>query len=160
VPAPSDSDDFSLPWRRRLAPADTLWLVIAWALEEPERLGEGAPLESGTLLGRGEPEPQEAPSQRLRFCRVRGGQGSSGDRLTRSRVSRRQLEFSEVSGESARVTALGRCPMTVNGSAVTSALLKAGDVLTLRNALVLFVARRREDLILRTLWARSTSTTA
>jgi len=147
VPEPPPSEDFSLPWRRRAIQTqpETLWFAIAWSLEEPERLAEVAQLENGGVLGRGEPDSAEGSGMRLQFSALRASLEAGSPWLTSSRVSRRQLELSEVTGETARVTSVGRCPMAVNGTPVTSAVVKPGDVINLRNALVLLVVRRRAE---------------
>ncbi|MES1175823.1 MAG: sigma 54-interacting transcriptional regulator [Myxococcales bacterium] len=148
---PTDDEDYSLPWRRRSASVrpETLWLSIAWSLEEPERLGEVACLEEGALLGRGEPLADEATGKRLGFSKLRPGNASPPSWLLDSRVSRQQLQFSQLSADSVRVTSIGRCPLSVNGSPVKGAALKAGDVISLRNALLLLVTRRTSPVPVR-----------
>ena len=137
-PAP---DEFELPWRRRPSspPATALFLVIVWSLEEPERTGEAAEVVEGGLLGRGEPEAGEA---RLSFGPTRAAAAETRTWLEASRLSREQLHFSGVSAEQAWVESIGRCPLAVNGSPVTKALVKPGDAITLRNAMVLLVTQR------------------
>lgn len=144
MPPTSSEDDFSLPWRRSSASArpEALWLAIVWSLEEPERIGQLATVGEGALLGRGEPLASEAPGARLAFAPLRPGSKAEGKWLFASRLSREQLRFSEVTRDSFRVTSLGMCPLAVNGSPVTSAVVKVGDVISLRNALVLLVTRR------------------
>lgn len=140
-PAP---EDFELPWRRRqvASPSTALFVVIVWSLEEPNRTGEAAELSDGALLGRGEPEPGE---RRLVFAPARSGASACGW-LEASRLSRQQLRFSEVGAEQARVESVGRCPLSVNGTPVTSAIVKPGDAITLRNAMVLLVIKRPRQL--------------
>jgi DNA-binding NtrC family response regulator len=135
------SDDFELPWRRRPStpPALALHLVIVWSLEEPERVGHAAALCTDAWLGRGEPEAGEGA--RLRFAATRPA-GDAPRWLEASRLARQQLRFSEVSPDGALVESVGRCPMSVNGSPVTSARVQPGDAITLRNAIVLLVTKR------------------
>lgn len=140
-------DDFELPWRRRSssAPTLTLHLAIVWSLEEPERVGQVAALADAAWLGRGEPVLDE-PGPRLCFRPARPGASRAETEpawLEASRLSRQQLRFTEVGSESALVESVGRCPLAVNGSPVMRATIKPGDAITLRNAMVLLVTRRR-----------------
>jgi DNA-binding NtrC family response regulator len=141
---PSVTDDFELPWRRRSStpPSLALHLVIVWSLEEPERVGEVAEVVEGASFGRGEPEAGE--SARLQFGATRAAAGPP-HWLEASRLARQQLRFREVSEDSALVESLGRCPLAVNGSPVVSARIKPGDVVTLRNAIVLLVTKRAAE---------------
>ncbi|HEV8246599.1 MAG TPA: sigma 54-interacting transcriptional regulator [Polyangiaceae bacterium] len=141
---PLSTDDFELPWKRRSsAPAATvLQLCIAWSLEEPERVGECAPVPaSGGLLGRGEADDDEL--ERLRFVRQRPGADEPTRPLEGARVSRRQLRLLPLADGELEVESVGRCPLAVNGVPVQRARVKSGDTLTLRNAMVLFVVARR-----------------
>lgn len=104
-------------------------------------MGEAALLAEGALLGRGEPDESEGAA-RLRFQPTRNA-AAAGGWLEASRLSRLQLRFHEVSGEQAVVESVGRCPLSVNGSPVTRAVVKPGDAITLRNAMVLLVTQRR-----------------
>jgi len=65
--------------------------------------------------------------------------------LDGSRISRRQLRLTPAGEDEIDVESLGRCPLAVNGVPVQKARVKPGDTLTLRNAMVLLVATRRND---------------
>jgi DNA-binding NtrC family response regulator len=139
------TDDFELPWKRRSsAPTAAVpHLVIAWSLEEPERVGESAPVPvRGGLLGRGQAADDDA-IERLRFARRRSGEDGSRQPLDGSRISRQQLRLQPVGDGELEVESLGRCPLSVNGVPVQKARVRAGDTLTLRNAMVLLVIQRR-----------------
>ncbi len=146
---PSSTDDFELPWKRRAsAPATPqAHLVIAWSLEEPERVGESAPIPlRGGLLGRGQDDDDDA-MERLRFGRRRPGQAAPTLPLDGSRVSRHQLHLVPAGDGELDVESVGRCPLAVNGVPVHRARVQAGDTLTLRNAMVLLVVTRRTDFV-------------
>ncbi len=146
---PLSTDDFELPWKRRSsAPAAAQpHLVIAWSLEEPERVGESAPIPNrGGLLGRGEKDDDDTV-ERLRFGRRRPGQVGATPPIDGSRVSRHQLHLVPAGDDEIDVQSVGRCPFAVNGVPVQRARVKPGDTLTLRNAMVLLVVTRRADFV-------------
>ena len=101
-----------------------------------------AVVRESSLLGRGA-ESFGDGVPRLRFGRVRPGWTSAGEPFECSRISRAQVRLIPTpSGlEAVRV---GRCAMLHNGREASRALLHDGDVLTLKNALVLLVTRRPE----------------
>ncbi len=131
-----------LPWRRTTnGRPQTLRTVIAWSLEEPQRIGEVASIpRHGGIWG-------VAATRRT----THRSSGSSPviaprrwnpRRRSRARVSRHQLllmpvEGGELDGESPGAA------LSVNGVPVTKARVKPGDTLTLRNALILLVAPRQ-----------------
>lgn len=136
---------FDLPWRRTQSgpTVDLPHLVIAWSLEEPERIGESAAVpRQGGILGRGGPAADDAPFERLAFARHRPASIEPTPPLQSSRVSRPQLRVTPVNSGELEVEALGRCPLSVNGVPVTRARVKPGDTLTFRNALILLVTQR------------------
>jgi two-component system nitrogen regulation response regulator GlnG/two-component system response regulator HydG len=140
------TNNFELPWRRTTnGPApDSPHLVIAWSLEEPQRIGEVASIpRHGGILGRGGDAPDDAPFERLSFARHRPATVEPTAPIQGSRVSRHQLLLMPVEGGELDVESLGRCPLSVNGVPVTKARVKPGDTLTLRNALILLVAPRQ-----------------
>ncbi len=137
------TDDFELPWKRRpsAAAGPLLHLVITWSLEEPERIGECAAVPArGGLLGRGEADDDDE-LERLGFV-PRASAGARALPLEGSRIARRQLRLVPQPNGELEIESLGRCPLTVNGVPVQRARVKAGDVLTLRNAMVLLVVSR------------------
>jgi DNA-binding NtrC family response regulator len=139
------TNTFDLPWRRSTSgPApDSAHLVIAWSLEEPERIGEVAVIpRQGGVLGRGGSMPEDAPFERVTFARHRPASVEPMAPIQSSRVSRLQLRLLPAPGGELDVESVGRCPLSVNGVPVTKARVKPGDILTLRNALVLLVSPR------------------
>jgi two-component system nitrogen regulation response regulator GlnG/two-component system response regulator HydG len=139
------TNNFELPWRRTTSgPApDSPHLVIAWSLEEPHRIGEVASVpKHGGILGRGGDAPDDAPFERLSFARHRPAQIEPTSPIQGARVSRHQLLLMPVESGELDVESLGRCPLSVNGVPVSKARVKPGDILTLRNALILLVAPR------------------
>lgn len=119
----------------------TIGLVVGWAIEEPERIGEVALVERKSVLGRGDPDARDA-APRLTFSRRRPGSFEHRPALASTRVSRTQLELNPL-GDGSRlyVRSVGRCPMLVRGEVVDNAILEPGDTLVLKNTLVLVVVR-------------------
>jgi DNA-binding NtrC family response regulator len=121
---------------------ELLHLVIAWSREEPDRIGEAARIEGMRVLGRGGSLPGDI-APRVEFFRQRPGELTLRPPLEGSRISRVQLELSPAPGGTLAVRSVGRTLMLLNGEETTSGLARPGDTLTLRNALVLLVTRRR-----------------
>ncbi len=121
---------------------DATVLVIAWSSDEPERVGEvavlpdaGAPL----VLGRGAGAARD--ERRVAFFRQRPGKLTECPPLESPAISRRQLRL-HLARDRPRVERIGQCELEVNGVARDDATLCPGDVLTLRDELVLYCARR------------------
>jgi two-component system nitrogen regulation response regulator GlnG/two-component system response regulator HydG len=122
--------------------AELLHLVICWSLDEPDRIGEAAPIEGRCILGRGDPAPKD-PAPRVLFQRQRPQESVLMPPLAGSRISRVQLELAPTEQGRLSVRSVGRCAMLVGGDVVERAELEPGDTLVLRDALVLLVVRRR-----------------
>ncbi|MFO0672518.1 MAG: sigma 54-interacting transcriptional regulator [Polyangiaceae bacterium] len=116
--------------------------MIVWALEEPARVGECSAVTGRALVGRGGSQPDD-PVHRAVFERLRprGAQAPQAEPLGGGRISRVQLRLEADDGV-LRVENVGRCPMLVRGVETKSATLKDGDLLVLKNALVLLVTER------------------
>ena len=116
-------------------------LVIAWCVQEPERIGEAFLATDGPyVLGRGgprdgDPHPRLLPVRQLpgrletRLPLV--GQGLSRVQLT---VTRRRAAL--------EVACVGKLPLFVNGDRVERAVVESGDVLVLGRQLVLRCTER------------------
>jgi two-component system nitrogen regulation response regulator GlnG/two-component system response regulator HydG len=104
------------------------------------------------VLGRGAALPDD-PAQRVTFLRQRPGATQRRTPLSSARVSRQQLHLIPR-GDDLEVTVLGRCPLLVHGKEVTTARVGPGDVLVLRNTLVLLVIRRQQELDAPQAWPR------
>lgn len=145
--ATESTSDFELPWTRRAMAASGVapHLAIAWSLEEPERVGECAMVPTnGGLLGRGVGEPGKVEElERLFFTRARPGSIDPGLPLFGTRISRRQLRLVPLADGDVEVESIGRCPLALNGVPVQKARARPGDVLTLKNAMVLLLVSRR-----------------
>ncbi len=138
--ANSTVDADELPWDSRArGERARLELVLAWSLDESERLGEAAVVDRPLRLGRGEPE-EGVPHARFRPWRP--GPARSGHPLQSPRLSRDQLRLSPTPDGRLRVENVGRCPMRVHGAERLEAVVGPGDTLHLRNTLVLLVVRR------------------
>ncbi|MGK3992824.1 sigma 54-interacting transcriptional regulator [Sorangium sp. So ce1024] len=137
----------SLLWDRndQEPPPELFHLVIAWSREEPSRVGEAALVEGRCVLGRGGQQSQDG-APRLTFHRQRPMGWAAMPPLEGPRISRLQLEIEPAQDGQLAVRSIGRCPLLVNGLPATQGLVRAGDTLTLQNALVLLVVRRRWSL--------------
>jgi two-component system nitrogen regulation response regulator GlnG/two-component system response regulator HydG len=138
--------DHPLPWEAQSATGtrDFFQLVIAWALEAPERLGEAAVVAGPSILGRGAAEPSDG-ALRLVFHRRRPGESVPVAPLGGTRISRVQLRL-KPEGEGLEVQNVGRCPLFVRGVQVDCATVRDGDTLMLRNSFVLLVVRRARTI--------------
>lgn len=121
---------------------EQLHLVICWSLDEPERIGEAAPIVERCILGRGDTDARD-PAPRVVFHRQRPRGSVPMLPLNGSRISRIQLALEPLQGARLSVHSIGRCVMLVRGEAVEHAELEPGDTLVLRDALVLLVVKRR-----------------
>jgi two-component system nitrogen regulation response regulator GlnG/two-component system response regulator HydG len=136
-------DEGDLPWEGgRFLDAPETRLVIVWSLEEPERIGESTAVHGERLLGRGDPQADD-PAPRLKFARARPGHLAPGAALQSARLSRAQLVVTSRPEGRLLVRSIGRCRLLVHGREVTEAEVGDGDVLHLRNALMLLVVRRK-----------------
>jgi transcriptional regulator with AAA-type ATPase domain len=136
------SDD-RLPWERAPGAVPTRWphLVLAWSLDEPERLGEATAIDAPLCIGRGEPHPDD-PAPRASLTRMRPGSNAPTGPVTSSRIARLQLVASPIGGGAAEVTSVGRAVMRINGRPCTSGEIRAGDIVEIHNAAVFVVADR------------------
>ena len=123
-------------------------IVIAWSLDEPGRIGESALVTGEAVLGRGGPQADD-PAPRVVFHRRRPGVATPQAPLASARISRAQLVF-KPSPDGLHVRSVGKCTMSKNGIEEREAQLVHGDVLTLKNGLVLLVAAADEMPSLRT----------
>ena len=122
---------------------DALCLVIMWSGSEPRRVGEVAFADSPgqpIVLGRGGPSADDA-AERLRFCRQRAGSLEPTAPLGGEGISRRQCEFRST-GSALDVKRIGRCPVLIDGREIHQGRLLPGQVLTLKDQLILLCARR------------------
>ena len=139
-------NDASPPWDTdaRSGAKEAVCLVIAWSLDEPDRLGEVAPVEGPLVLGRGAHQERGRGSspERAVFRRVRPGSDVVRAPLSSARISRDQLEVIPVGNDELRLRCVGRPGLAVNGTEVDTATVRPGDVVRVRNALVLLVEKR------------------
>ena len=117
-----------------------LHVVIAWSLEEPDRVGEAAPIEQASMLGRGTVD-EDGKQSRVVFQRQRPSGMRPTPPLAGQRISREQLVL-RPRGQRLEVENTGRCKLYVNGVLTDSATVGHGDVLRLHWAMVLLVVRR------------------
>ncbi|MDF2697743.1 MAG: hypothetical protein K0S65_6126 [Labilithrix sp.] len=135
-----------LPWEKRSrTERDLLALTVAWSLEEPTRVGEVALVHGASILGRG-PETEEDTCPRLAFVRQRPGHNEARPPLGGSRISRQQLKVRPLDDGTLEVVSVGRIPLVYRGVEAKKCVVRPGDTVTLKNALVLFVATRPPKL--------------
>jgi two-component system nitrogen regulation response regulator GlnG/two-component system response regulator HydG len=139
----SEVGDADLPWQKPRARAlrRAPHLVLAWSLDEPDRVGEVVPIAKPVSVGRGGPLPDD-PAPRATLARVRPGAADEGDPIANARISRLHLVLEPVDEESLRLRSLGRATVRINGKAVTDATARAGDTIEIHNAAVFVVSSR------------------
>lgn len=134
--------DATLPWERgrRAASPRVPHLVLAWSLDEPERLGEALPIDRKLALGRGGPLDDD-PAPRAALHRLRPGQSVAGPPITSARIGRKQLVL-EPDGDHVVVRSVGPARVRVEGKQVTEGRARIGDVIEIHNAAVFLVTSR------------------
>jgi two-component system nitrogen regulation response regulator GlnG/two-component system response regulator HydG len=136
-----------LPWTTDAAAAVPVvpHLVIAWLLDEPNRVGQAARLDRPCWLGRGgaggasEPEP-------LAFVKQRPGQSLAVAAIDNTAISRRQLLFTPEEDGRVRVQCVGKRELLHNGVVATECVAAPGDTLMLRNTALFVVEERPVEL--------------
>jgi two-component system nitrogen regulation response regulator GlnG/two-component system response regulator HydG len=119
--------------------------VLAWSLDEPERVGEVVAIARSVTIGRGGPSPED-PSPRAALVRVRPGTSIERDPIANARISRLHLLLDPVDDQSLRLRSVGRATVRVNGIAVTETTVRAGDIIEIHNAAVFVVSSRPVEL--------------
>lgn len=118
-------------------------LCVIWA-------AEGLPLLSATLaapvgdrwvFGRG-----ASGEARLLPQQMRPGRNIPAGELQNPKISREQLEIANVDDTRLSIRNIGRCPMAVDGLPCDEALVGPGQILELRNQLMMLVVQRPQTL--------------
>jgi two-component system nitrogen regulation response regulator GlnG/two-component system response regulator HydG len=135
--------DAEFPWQTARAESVRAipHLLIAWSAEEPGRVGEVAPIASASVLGRGAAS-ESGDRERVAFFQQRPSGFEPQPPLESRRISREQLQLSPRADGGLDVRSIGRATLLVNGSAGSSAVLHAGDTLTLGDSVVFLVTQR------------------
>ena len=123
--------------------APRLCLTVIWSAAEPERIGETAFLDSALgerVLGRGEATLADS-SERLKFVRQRPGRLVATAALKGEGLSRRQCLVQADRG-GVMIQNHGRAAMLVDGTQQTQAHVKQGQLVTIRDQLVLYCSRQ------------------
>ncbi len=118
-------------------------LVLVWSVVEPERIGETAFVDErvGSLvLGRGGSTAAD-PSERLQFVRQRPGGVVPTEPLQGDGLSRRQC-IVRSAAEGITLENVGRAPMLVDSEPCTTATVGAGQLVTIKDQLVLYCSRQ------------------
>jgi len=118
-------------------------LTIVWSAAQPERIGETAFIDSQLgerVLGRGEATLTD-PDERLKFVRQRPGRLLSTSALNGEGLSRRQC-LVQSSADGISIKNCGRAAMLVDGVTQSEAIVKNGQLVTIRDQLVLYSSRQ------------------
>ena len=139
--------DADLPWAkaRPRPPRRAPHLVLAWSLDEPERVGEVVSITRPVTIGRGGPAPED-PAPRASLVRVRPGTTVVRDPIANARISRLHLIIDPIDDDSLRLRSVGRATVRVNGKAVTDTIVHAGDIIEIHNAAVFVMSIRPVEL--------------
>ena len=141
-----DVVDAALPWERPRQPAARVpHLVLAWSLDEPDRVGEVVPIAQPTSIGRGGPLDDD-PLPRTTLHQMRPGQTVAGGPIGSARIGRRQLLVEPRGEDEVHVRSIGPARVRVAGKQVTEALARAGDIVEIHNAAVFLVTSRPPEL--------------
>ncbi len=136
-----------LPWdrRRKVATRRAPHLVLAWSLDEPDRLGEVVPVTERVTLGRGGPLDTD-PAPRTTLYRVRPGETVAGPPIANARIARCQLVIEPRGEDTVYLRSLGPARVRVGGRQVTEAEARVGEVVEIHNAAVFLVTSRPMEL--------------
>jgi two-component system nitrogen regulation response regulator GlnG/two-component system response regulator HydG len=148
VGVPDTSGDFELPWgKSRARPVKRVpCLVMAWSLDEPDRIGEAIVVARTVSVGRGGALPDD-PAPRTSPYRMRPGSSELCGPIANARVSRTHLVLVPIDEESLTVRTLGRATVRINGKALASeAVARTGDIIEIHNAALFVVAARPTEL--------------
>ena len=137
----------ALPWEvaRRAPERRVPHLVLAWSLDEPERLGEVVPIARQTSVGRGGPLDDD-PAPRTTLHQMRPGRTLEGPPIASARIGRRQLVVTPRSEDEVLVQSIGPARVRVGGTVTTEATARAGDIVEIHNAAVFLVTSRPAQL--------------
>jgi DNA-binding NtrC family response regulator len=123
--------------------AESYCLVIVWSAAEPARIGEVAFVETrndALILGRGGSTVGDQ-AERLRFFRQRPGSLQPTAPLQGEGLSRNQCELRSTP-TGIRFSNVGRCATRLDGHQAPQGLLEPGHILTIKDQLILFCAKR------------------
>ncbi len=139
----STATDRVLPWEkpRTTAAGRHPHLVLAWSLDETERLGEAIAIDKTTCIGRGGPLADD-PAPRATPLRMRPGTTSPCPPIACSRISRLQVIAEPKGPELIEVRSIGRAVMRINGRPTAVGEARVGDVIEFHNAAVYLVTNR------------------
>ncbi len=140
----SDATDTEVPivgsGREPIAEQRALHLVVVWFLEEPERVGQVAPIVRDSWLGRSHPGfPDDVL---LEFVMQRPGSVTPTPALSTTTISRRQLRMAPLSVARAEVENAGKRVLFHNGREVSECTVEPGDTLMLENSAIFLVEDR------------------
>jgi DNA-binding NtrC family response regulator len=143
----STAPDRELPWERTKPRVSERFphLVLAWSLDEPDRLGEAIPVTRPVCVGRGE-QLADDPAPRAVPKRMRPAETRDSGPIVNARISRLHLTVEPEGDTGVRLRSHGRAPMRINGRVTEEGIARNGDVVELHNAAVFLVSTRPETL--------------
>ena len=120
-----------------------LCLVVVWASEDPDRLGEVLFPEDESIFGRGplEGEGNEENEKRIGLIRQEPQKNLRGATLESPFLSRRALKLSE-SGDAIEIEALGKKSLRVGDTEMRAATIREGDVFEIDGLYSFYCTRR------------------
>jgi DNA-binding NtrC family response regulator len=135
--------DAALPWERsrRGPPPRVPHLILAWSLDEPDRLGEVLPITRTATIGRGGPLADD-PAPRLSLHQMRPGRTIEGPPITSARIGRLQLLIEPRGEDEIHVRSIGPARVRIAGKVCTEGTARVGDVVEIHNAAVFLVSSR------------------
>ncbi|EYF07726.1 sigma 54-interacting transcriptional regulator [Chondromyces apiculatus] len=120
-------------------------LAILWSRHEPDRIGEALLIAAGDpgpwTFGRGDTRTGDA-ERRVLPVRQRPGALVPTGPLVCPRISRAQLRLGSIAGGGLAIENVGSCPLVYGGREVTYAAVAPGEVVALRNELLLLCVHR------------------
>ena len=142
-----DDGGAPLPWerRRKSPPRRVPHLVLAWSLDEPDRIGEVVPIADRLTLGRGGALDDD-PAPRRGLHRMRPGATVAGPPIASARVARCQMIVEPRGDDGVWLKSFGPARMRIGGRQVTEGEASAGDVVEIHNAAVFLVTSRPTEL--------------
>ena len=119
--------------------------MLAWSLDEPDRIGEVVPVAERLTIGRGT-KLDDDPAPRRTLPRMRPGATTAGPPIASARLARCQMLVEPRGDEGVWVKSFGPARMRIAGRQVTEGTASVGEVVEIHNAAVFLVTSRAEEL--------------
>jgi two-component system nitrogen regulation response regulator GlnG/two-component system response regulator HydG len=127
------------------AASELIGLVVLWSRQEPTRIGEALLFSPSDLepwiFGRGDARPREG-ARRISLVRHRPGALAETGPVECPRISRAQLRLWPAPAGGLTVENIGACALLRRGREIAGATVAPGELVELRNELLLLCVRR------------------